>query len=145
MLNSSEAIILNYWNREWQSVTYFPTKGKAYIRWLCLKTKNTVGWAYRFRRKWYAVWRQEGEIVFQASNKRWSLTNEKIRFHNEEISSIQRKFFITLSKETVFELVYEKDKTKFWNINDITYDDIDEEYNDFFLWLTNIQDNPGWI
>ena len=40
-------VILSFWNREWQKVTYNTVSGKASLIWFAKKDGRGQGWAYR--------------------------------------------------------------------------------------------------
>lgn len=129
-------LILNYWNRRWQSVAFDTETGVGRVRWFHRKPADLTGWASKQGGTWYAVWRSSGHLVFQAGADRWPLTDGH-RFHNRREGSV-RFFSIASGNQSVFELRYDVPGER----TDPTYDELDRETEDFFYWVTKLSTDP---
>lgn len=66
-------VILDYWNRRWQSIVFDPVRGEGRVRWLSRKPKHCSGWATHHEGRWYAVWLDRDDLIFQSGQNRWHL------------------------------------------------------------------------
>lgn len=128
-------VLLDFWNRRWQSVSYDTATGAGRIRWLVRPPKESGGWAYRHRGKWFAVWKDRNRLVFQVGDRQWSLGCETACRLVE--SGTTRRF--TLSRNGIVEFEFEYEPAR--HEDDPTFDDLDDEMEDFFLWLNRLWGN----
>lgn len=137
---------LGYWSRIWQAVAFDTDKGKGRIRILPRKLGPPIhGWAYRYRGKWYSIWRRADGLVFQAMTLRWPITGE-FRFSCDLKDNDPKRAFTVLDSEDHVEYHLEYDLPVFdlSKTGDPTWDVIDEEQSDFFLWLSRLSADEAW-
>jgi len=138
---------LGYWSRVWQAVAFDTDKGKGRIRITPRKLGPPIhGWAYRYSGKWYAVWRDGDGLVFQAMTKRWPIT-DGFRFACDSKDSDPNRAFTVLDSEgqVEYHLEYEPSISDLAKTKDPTWDVIDEEQSDFFLWLSHLAADEAWM
>ena len=131
-------IVLDYWNRKWQSVLFDTNTGIGRIRWFSKPERICGGWAYKYNKKWYAVWNSGDNLVFQEANTKIQITKQyKCQLSTSEKNIIFKIYEADIVK---FETVYKKQNRKY----DLTYDDCDREQEDFFYWLLNLWQDESW-
>lgn len=127
--------ILSYWpSRMWQVLL---DEGKVqFHRKLAIwhAPKRYSGWAYKSNQKWFAVYRDDGALQFRCDE--WICTVNEGR-SCELIRQPEKNLFLLKEENTVvFQHEY---KSRDWGKDlDPTYDEIDAEGDDFFLWLSRL-------
>jgi hypothetical protein len=130
-------IILDYWNRRWQSVAFDPTVGRASIRWLARRPKQCAGWAAHHDGRWYAVRLDSNVLVFQVGPDKWSMEGD-FRCKNTRHGAA-RLFSVHRAAEIVFQCRYASEP----ELDDPTADRLDLETTDFFYWVAQVWNDPG--
>lgn len=130
-------VILNFWNREWQTVSYDTDTGRGRVRWFGRKPERMNGWAHRRSGRWFVL-RSEGDaLFFQSGTQSWRVGDEvKCRLQEEDKV---RRFALVRHGAVEFELEY---RVKVPH-QDPTFDDLDDEMQDFFLWLNRLWCDPS--
>ncbi len=131
-------IALHYWNRRWQSVSFDTERGRAKVRWFSHSGSDCHGWAYRYQGDWYAVWSTGANIVFQSGTKSWPMT-PAYRCDNQR-SGQTRRFALSEAGSLLFELSYPSNAPD----DDPTYDDVDLEQDDFFVYVSRLWSDEKW-
>ena len=127
---------LAYWsNRLWK--VSFAEVGAKFSRQLLLwrSIPRKSGWAYQSAGKWFAVYRKDGELWFRCDG--WSCKIDSTTRCLLTGESSDRKVF---TLETGSAIAFRHDyKSSTWQKTvDPTYDEIDAEHDDFFLWLSRM-------
>lgn len=130
-------MILDYWNRRWQSIAFDPGRGEGRVRWLSRKPKQSSGWAANHEGHWYAIWRNGDDLVFQSGPNRWSM-NEALQCRNIRHET-RRIFTVMQNGATVLKVSYKAPLDQ----DDPTIDKLDLESTDFFYWATRVCSDPG--
>src|SRR5262249_7471931 len=134
----SMKLVLHFWRRIWQSVTFDTARGLARVRWLRRAPSTLTGWAVKYAGTWYAVWNAGGHLVFQAGAERWPMT-EAIQCSDVREAAM-RRFAIARDGDVVFELLYDAEDRD----DDPTFDTADLEQSDFFVWTARLWNDPKW-
>lgn len=134
--------VLGFWNREWQSVDFDPPTGACSVRWLRRKSGRSLGWAYRLRRRWYCLWNDNGRLVFQQGVQRFPLGAPWLLRQQPTAASGSGLFTVTDGRVVALEVRYKLPSNGFLARRDLTWDDVDEEGSDFFLWLSRLAADP---
>ncbi len=130
-------VILDYWNRRWQSVAFDPALGKAHVRWLARKPKQSAGWAFHYNGCWYAVLQAGQDLVFQAGPNKWIMDGD-FRCQNDRRGTIR---LFTVRKGDAIALQIKYDAMP--ELDEPTADKLDLETTDFFYWVARVWNNPG--
>jgi hypothetical protein len=132
-------VVLDYWNRRWQSVAFDCTLGVGRVRWFAPKPAQCAGWAYRFENCWFALRIAQGEIVFQAGAKVWPLT-DGLRCESRRHGTY-RIFSLKGGDHVAFHLDY----PVLTELDGPTADSLDVETKDFFYWVALVWNSPRQI
>jgi transcriptional regulator of nitric oxide reductase len=97
-------IILNYWPRVWQLVSFDSDLGSGRVRWLSRKPKQCAGWALKNNGSWCVIWSSGEHLVFQIGAKKWPVTD--VYWCCNILQRDTRTFTILRKNEIVFELKY---------------------------------------
>ena len=100
---------------------------------------NHWGFVWRQNSKWFAIRRDGDHLIFQHEKNIWPLT-EPFRFQVTGV--IIRKFSIVSGTAMEFEIRY-KPSNSILQFFDPTYDAIDAESDDFFLYVCSMRDYYG--
>jgi hypothetical protein len=132
-------VILDFWNRRWQCVSYDTTKGIAHVRWLSRVPTRTRGFAYRLKGQWFAVWKKDKDhLVFQGKGLTVPMTSD---FNCKIIGdNLSRRFIVSSHDGTLLEVVYMSRS----HAQDPAYDALDEEMEDFFIWACRLWRDEKW-
>lgn len=130
-------VILDFWNRRWQSVAYDRLLGLGRVRWLARKPARCVGWAYLDDGHWYAVRLERNEVVFQSGHDIWPM-NDEFRCENVRHGKT-RVFTIFAGERVVLQVKYDV----LQELDDPTSDRLDLESIDFFYWAARVWNDPG--
>jgi hypothetical protein len=105
-----------------------------------LPAKN--GWAVKSNGRWFGVYRKCGELCFQCDAWRCRI-EPAYQCLLEQGSTGERVFAISSAGQSVFEHHY---RVSSWARKyDPTYDDIDAQSDDFFLWLYRLWNDPAGV
>lgn len=130
---------LDFWNRTWQTVGFNTDLGRGRVRWFGNKTVKTVGCAFRKHFTWYAYWADKttSTLVFQTRDIRLPIDSS----HQCELDDdgSYRTFTISKNGSPVWSHRYKKSI-----LADGIFDDLDDEMDDFFLFLSNQWDDDEW-
>jgi hypothetical protein len=134
-------LILDYWNRTWQSVSYNTENGSGRVRWFKKNPEKTAGWAYKHFWRWYAVWNAKDHLVFQAGKIVIPITED----YKCEIKPGKRKNRIFQISElktgsVLFKIRYKEINREY----DPTFDELDKEIEDFFYCLSKLWYDEKW-
>lgn len=130
-------VILNYWNRNWQSIAFDPARGEGRVRWLSRKPRHCPGWALNHEGHWYAVWLDGDDLVFQSEANRWRM-DDALQCRNIRHDT-KRIFTVEQNGVTVLKVTYEAPLDQ----DDPATDALDFETADFFYWVTRVCRDPG--
>ncbi len=130
-------VILDYWNRHWQSVAFDCTLGKANVRWLAGKPRRSAGWAMHHSGNWYAVRLEGQDLVFQAGPNQWTMDGD-FQCRNDRRGAI-RVFTIHRGDAITLQIKYDSMP----ELDEPTADNLDLETRDFFYWVARIWNDPG--
>lgn len=131
-------INLDSWTWSWQSVLWDTEQGKGHYLWFGKEKKQRHGFAFRLGFKWYALWRSETGVIFQHKKLKIEIS-DKYQVSLTE-SGRNRKFTIRKGEAPVFELNYTYNKDSLDRIIAL-----EDEDNDFFLWVATTINKPGGI
>ena len=94
------------------------------------------GWgiAWKQRGRWFVLWHDDESLILQCGAKQWRLNNDVVL---DVSGRFRRSFRLRRSGEPDFEFSYWF-KGALWSQIDPTYDGIDEESDDFFLYVTGM-------
>lgn len=107
-----------------------PATGK--VRRSSARDTTDWGFVWKQRWRWFALWHDGESLIFQHREKQWRLTPD-VEFAVS--GQIRRKFEIYRSTSREFSFRYRFKGTLFAHL-DPTYDAIDEETDDFFVYVT---------
>jgi hypothetical protein len=130
-------LILDYWNRRWQSIAFDPACGEGRVRWFSRKPKHCSGWAANHEGHWYAVWLDGDDLVLQADSSRWRM-NDVLQCRNVRHDT-KRIFTVEQNGTTVLKVTYEAPLDQ----DDPAVDAFEIENVDFFSWVTRVCRDPG--
>jgi hypothetical protein len=131
-------LILHYHNRWWQTVAFDTTLGTGQVRWFRRRPAVAKGWATKHHGQWYAVWSNGENLVLQIGTQQIPMTEEYVCRNVQ--SGTERTLTITAGSKRVLELEYAAVSRN----EDPTFDDIDLESEDFFVWLCRLWNDPKW-
>lgn len=124
--------ILLYWSSRIWRVSLDESTAKFHRKFAALSSpKRYTGWAYKSNRKWFAVYREDDMLQFRCEE--WICAIDE--YHSCQLirRSGQNLFLLKVENKIVFQHEYE---SRDWaKRGDPTYDQIDAEDDDFFLWL----------
>jgi hypothetical protein len=129
-------VVLDFWNRRWQSVTFDPLLGVGRVRWLARKPSRCVGWAYRHDGHWYAVRLEQEEVVFQSGVDVWPMIGD-LQCENVRRGTA-RTFTIRAVDRVVMQIKYDGSP----ELDDLNSDRLDLETTDFFYWTARVWNDP---
>jgi hypothetical protein len=135
-------VALCHWRRQWQVVRYETDSGSGHLCWFRRISGECAGWAYRHRRVWYAVWSDNGRLVFQVGRQSWPIGDGFV-FTNQKVGAKVRRFAVSSDQGVIFELLYRQPRWWLSNRWDVTYDSVDEEMDDFFLWVSRLSEEQS--
>ena len=131
-------IVLNYWNRHWQSVSFDPAQGNARVRWLARRPTHCPGFASYQNGRWFTLRLDKQNLMFQAGRDKWPMddgfTCQNVRRGATRIFTVRRGEEIVL--EVKYAVVPQED--------DPLGDQLDVESADFFYWVASVWSDAGW-
>lgn len=131
------SVVLDYWNRRWQSVAFNCMLGRGRVRWLARRRSRCAGWAFLGDRRWYAVRLERNELVFQAGPHIWPMNGE---FRCENVRRDKSRLFtIYHGEHIVLQVKYDVLPA----LDEPITDRLDLETTDFFYWATLVWNDPG--
>jgi len=131
-------LILHHWQSAWCSVTFDTDRGTGSVRWLRRAPDSAPGWAYRHEGRWYAIWCDGSEVLFQAGAERWPMTDDFVCLDIRE--GRQRVFSLRRGGGPLFEVHYQaRDRDR-----DPTFDETDLELEDFFVFAARRWRDAKW-
>jgi hypothetical protein len=108
--------------------------GKVSRAFFANRNETDFGAAWKQNGKWFVFHCDDQSLILQHENKIWRVNSE----NNVSIKGDQiREFEIFKNEEKVFSINY-KPKGLLQQLIDPTYDGIDAESDDFFLYVTNM-------
>jgi hypothetical protein len=127
-----------YLSHYWHSggVKEFDTVSGSVVNAINIKPEETgFGSLWKQNGKWFAFYSDEESFIFQHKHNIWRVTPE----YSVSIRAyfLLRYFKIMLIGSVVFSILY-KPKFLFIALLDSTHDSIDEESDDFFLYVKNM-------
>jgi hypothetical protein len=137
MLNEKNMKLKHFWHAG--GVLHFdPVTGE--VRPTESNDNNDIEWGFLWKQrgKWFAIWRDDKHLVFQHKSQQWRLASD----HEFRVRrGFRRKFEIieriSSRNKQVFSFSYWFKGAAFVFI-DPTYDAIDEESDDFFLYIVTM-------
>ena len=130
--------ILKVWGCHWKSAFLVPTSFKIKTSWFN-KVTSFSGFAYKHKGQWLVVWKDGKQLVFQSSIGKWPVGHGEC--HLFCTGDGVRRFEIKPPNGQ--SLCLEYNSTKF--IEDSIHDAVDEEIEDFFVWVYRVWNDPSWI
>lgn len=124
---------LSRWNTSWLGVSWDTINGRARLR--LRKPKDSRGSAYRDHGGWYALWRGESEWVWQHGTRQWLLPTIQTALSE---AGRKRVFQLLSNDKVLYEHVYIPKSRGLLRRLDPTYDMMDEEEDDFFVWTSRM-------
>jgi hypothetical protein len=124
-------IVLRYWNRLWQTIIFDTERGLGSVRWFSCDLKRCMGWGFKAKGNWYAVWLSPQGLVFQAGTEIWPMTPE-IQCRNT-LRGTERIFMLLHNDKTVHEVRYSA-----CDDDEPTFDNLDRETTDFLYWVASV-------
>lgn len=107
---------------------------------------KTSGFVHLRGRRVGAVYSSEGTIFFQWGAARWDLRNPEIKvFWERGPSRLWNRFRVEAAGVVRVSVRYVSRRALPQNWIDGTFDSLDEELQDFFLWLAKSANDPEWI
>jgi hypothetical protein len=106
--------------------------GRFRVRWFSRRPAKTGGFATKHRGIWYAVWNGGKQLVFQSAQRRLAITDALTC--ETSASGAVRTFIVRDDKMELFRLTYEGPAGE----QDPTFDEIDLEQSDFFVWVARL-------
>lgn len=140
-------LILDLWGLCWRSVDFHLETGKVRVRWLSRPPARTAGFAQRFAGTWYAVWNAGDTLMFQFNETRIPMTDAFACTNS--LRGKERTFTIREGASELLRLTYDDH----WREWDPTFDELDLELSDFFLYVARVWNDPsrraaliaGWL
>ncbi len=121
------------WNSSWLGVSWDTTSGRGRLR--LRRPKSSEGWAYRDHGGWYAMWRGESGWTWQHDTQQWLLASVRVTLFE---AGKDRVFRLLANDEIQYEHVYIPKSRGLLQRLDPTYDMMDEEEDDFFVWTARM-------
>lgn len=84
--------------------------------------------------RWFVLWHDGNALVFQAGSRRWKLDSG---IELAVSGRFRRNFRICRNAKTLFSFSYWF-RGSIWGFVDPTYDSLDEEADDFFVYVTGM-------
>jgi hypothetical protein len=91
-----------------------------------------------------SVYSDNGTLFLQIDNRRWDLTQDNVKIHFKRLNWKKNRVRVEALGEIVFHEDYPSALTDPVNANDPTFDGMDEEAFDFWLWLSRCAGEPKW-
>lgn len=132
-------VSLCFWNKQWKTVEFDLKKCTGKVNAKLKDIKTCSGWAYKSIFRWYAVINIKGQLYFIYGNRtipisyKYSCSFRIHRFHS--VFKIRSNDEILLSKIIL---------NPFMSLVDITYDELDYDFDSFFYWLYKVWNDEKW-
>jgi hypothetical protein len=127
-------LYLEYWGWKWIHVLFDPQKGSARLTLVPRKLKVS-GWAWRHRGTWWALFKSNGGLQFFARGRLWPLSDIDEAVVARRNS---KNIFQVRAADRTFEEEYTSPRDRPWNRVDPTYDELDEQTDDFLLKVASV-------
>ncbi|PIE03018.1 MAG: hypothetical protein CSA81_04730 [Acidobacteria bacterium] len=137
-------VILYNWKRKWQKVYFDPEDGKVTVIWFKRPADKGTGWAFRHKRKWYALRREKTELVFQTGKNKWFLNEVNMFSITKQPGKNNCIFRIFENKTMRLEVYFSSPERSIWNRLDPTFDHFDKEQQDFFSRVSQLSQDQKW-
>ncbi|RUO46535.1 hypothetical protein [Pseudidiomarina donghaiensis] len=129
--------ILKVWGCHWKSATLVPAPFKVKTSWF-KKVTSFSGFAYKHKGEWLAVWKDGEQLVLQSHTGKWPIGHGEC--HITYTGDGVRRLEIKPSDGQPLCLEYNSTPV----IEDPTHDAVDEETEDFFVWVCRVWNDPAW-
>jgi len=127
-------MVLIFWNIQWLHVQVGRGSRASLFKGLFCRKKKIKGWAYRSLTNWFFVYEDKGRLFFRTPNFSVPIEN-KYSVSNNRSNDGKRVFSIKSNGKIIFNYIYAAISRNYYARNDLSYDNIDEEHEDFFLWV----------
>lgn len=98
------------------------------------------GWAWKYQGIWYALHISEKDhLVLHAGSKFWDIREA---IHLSVVRANSHRIFKIETSSEAFKVQYRSPSDRLWNRIDVSYDGLDEEFDDFFVMVTRVWENP---
>ena len=131
-------LVLGNWNREWQPVLFDTETGKGHPQWLPRRSEKRLGWALKKNGRWYAVWSDGAQMIFQSGLRRIPMASN-YRCRDLRFGSMRR-----FTVETGNETIYTEEYRALDRDNDPAYDLADLQQDDFFYFAASLWNDGDW-
>jgi len=91
-----------------------------------------------------SVYAHDGRLYLQIGSERWDLNEHGFRIVLERLSRKRNRVRVEAWGEIVFSEDYPSALSDPVNAGDPTFDALDEEFADFWVWLCRCASNPNW-
>jgi len=129
---------LVFWNCRRLGISWDTSSGSGRLR--LRAPKSALGWAFRSKGTWYGLWRAGKDWILQRGTERWSLKAVSVSL---EEAGKERIFRVLDENRVVLQHAYVPKARSLLRRFDPTYDSLDEEMEDFFLWTARSAREAG--
>ncbi|WP_141735135.1 hypothetical protein [Oligoflexus tunisiensis] len=134
--------VLQHWNVSWLKVIL--TENGQFSLWKGLLSKSRPqGQAFRVDGAWFALYAKDGSLRFRKNSEEWTVS-EDLQCAYERSSDHSRCFILKLQGREVLRHRYRAVASRGLRQLDPTYDQTDEELEDFFLWAARLLNDRSW-
>ena len=107
---------------------------------------TTRGLGHRSENQLAAAYGERGRLFLQCGGLRWDLQDPSVDLSWEPLPDQGRNTFrVTIGGREAFVSTYPSPRANAINQADPSFDPLDEELQDFFLWLTRLSRDPKWM
>jgi hypothetical protein len=100
-----------------------------------------MGFAHRNGGRWYVVYERDGEIRLYAGGCVIQVGAGELRRHT--VDGTHHEVRVYGADGETLRVAYRPARFRWWNRLDPTFDALDEETSDFFVWLERLWDDAG--
>lgn len=142
---AGESIVLRSWRSVRVVMRFWPVSG-AYLRWLSMdRSRRCAGFGYKHAGVIYAMYRIPEGVFFQWGRTRVRLGDEGVRIVWARIDKKTNRFLVHVAGEERLAITYPSALTSRIARTDPSFDALDEELEDFFLWASGRASDPQWV
>lgn len=141
----SHAIELKSWGSARVGLVLAPDSGRFRRKLLWRPHKTCAGFGVVYRGVVYALYREGENIYFQWGKRRATVSQAGVEVLWGRVDARQNSFEVRVQGGEGLELTYPSALTKRIAKLDPSFDALDEELEDFFLWTSRRVKDANWV
>lgn len=140
-------ISVEFWGYPSRTTKLDVDSGLLHPKYWFLSTRSTIrrhrGFACRRRGITYALYATDAGGIFQVGSRKWNIREHALRIEHRNEARLNR-FIVSWEGKVEVNVTYKAYRWRWYNRIDSSFDEMDEEEQDFLLWFARMAQDSEW-